>query len=79
MSTQSGTPVPYGYQRSKTVPSLLLVNTGEQAVVRRIVRERQAGAGLREICRILADAKITCRGGPWYHSTVRAILRRAGC
>jgi Recombinase len=50
----------------------------EQAVAARIRQERQAGRGLREIARLLDAEGITCRGRRWHHSTVQAILSRAG-
>ena len=49
------------------------------AVLRRVVREREGGASLRAIARGLNDDAIpTAQGGSrWYPSTVKALLARA--
>jgi DNA invertase Pin-like site-specific DNA recombinase len=67
---------PYGWRPDDRDPARLVEDAAEQAAIDRIRQERLQGRGLREIARQLDGAGISCRGGHWSHSTVRAILRR---
>jgi site-specific DNA recombinase len=67
---------PYGWRRRKDNPALMEQDEHEQAIIARIIAERQAGRKLRQICRILEQDGLTCRGGPWYHQTIKRILER---
>lgn len=51
-----------------------------EEIVRRIVRERELGASLREIARGLnSDGVPTARGGSeWYAATIRSVLKAQG-
>lgn len=57
-------------------PSGLRKNEKEQAVIARIIKEFDGGAGLPAIVQSLTKAKIPCRAGRWHASTVRKILLR---
>jgi len=68
---------PYGWRPDPSDPAGLIEDADEQATIRRILEERRAGRGLREIARRLDSAGIECRGGRWSHTTVRSVLLRA--
>jgi DNA invertase Pin-like site-specific DNA recombinase len=67
---------PFGWRPDEDDPGRLVEDVAEQAAIARIRQERRDGRGLREIARILDQAGISCRGGLWSHSTVRAVLQR---
>jgi len=50
----------------------------ERKIIQAIVKLRGEGVGPRAIARRLNESGIDCRGGPWYHGTVRSIIRREG-
>jgi site-specific DNA recombinase len=60
------------------LPAALIVNPEEQTVIEQIRRLRAEGMGSKAIARALDAQNITCRGHCWHHSTIRAILNRAG-
>jgi site-specific DNA recombinase len=59
-------------------PARLIPHPEEQAVIARIRKLCTEGLGLRQIARALDQARLTCRGCRWHHSTIKAILGRAG-
>ena len=69
---------PYGWKQDPDNPKRLIEDKDEQEIIKRIVRERQTGKGFRQICRDLTMDGMGCRGGPWYHQTVKSILKRQG-
>jgi DNA invertase Pin-like site-specific DNA recombinase len=79
---------PYGWrdagQREETTPSgitrvtrVLERDPDEQANIEEIVRLHGQGLGPRAVARAMNERQRTCRGGRWYHGTVRSIIRRA--
>lgn len=62
-----------GYVRQRTLEP----QPAEQAVLKKIMLWHAEGKGMREICRLLSDKGITCRGGKWYHTTINNIVTRA--
>jgi len=70
---------PYGWKRDPRNPALLTEIPREQAGIVAIVELHAAGYGLREIGRELMRRGRRCRGREWRHSTIKRILRRAGC
>jgi site-specific DNA recombinase len=69
---------PFGWRLDPADPERLVEDAEEQATIGRIRRLHRDGAGLREIGRCLDRAGVSCRGGAWQHTTIAAILRRAG-
>jgi hypothetical protein len=65
-------------QEISRLPAQLIDCPEEQAIIARICQESDEGKGLREIARLLDAEGITCRGRRWHHSTIQAILNRAG-
>ena len=68
---------PFGWTRDPKNSALLVEVAEEQQVIRQIIERRRAGDGFRQIGRHLDNTGVTCRGGLWHHTTVKAILRRA--
>lgn len=69
---------PYGYEPDPGNPVLMVPVQAEQEAIKQILLMHGSGKGLREMCRELDSAGTSCRGGRWQHTTIRAILRRAG-
>lgn len=69
---------PYGWERDPQNPALMVHCPEEQQVLGQILELHEQGKGLRAICRELEDQGIKCRGGKWHHTTIKAILGRAG-
>ncbi len=69
---------PYGWKSDPANADRLIEDAQDQAIAARIREERKQGKGLREIARLLDAEGITCRGRRWHHSTIQAILSRAG-
>lgn len=69
---------PFGWQPDAVNHALMVRDEDEQAIIAWILEEHARGKGMRTICRELTEEGITCRGGAWYHQTVKAILRRSG-
>jgi DNA invertase Pin-like site-specific DNA recombinase len=80
---------PYGYHVDPAGPTVegkdgqerparMAEDPAEQATIARIRQLRAEGLGLRRIARALDAAGLDCRGRRWCHSTVKAILSRAG-
>lgn len=69
---------PFGWRRQEGNGALLEEDPIEQRIIKRIVRAKQRGKGLRAIGRQLARRGLTCRGGKWHHSTIKHVLERAG-
>jgi site-specific DNA recombinase len=66
-------PTPYGFDR---IGNTLVLNPAEQEVLERILRLRTLGWSLRRIAdRLDAEGIPAKRGGRWFGSTVRSILR----
>jgi len=72
---------PYGWRRDPRNKALMIEDAYEQDVIRQILELRDEGKGLHTIARELEKRGITCRGGNWWHTTVRNILKRerGGC
>jgi len=68
---------PYGWSVDPDDPARLARNPDEQAIIRRIVELHGEGLGLRAIAHDLDSDGLDCRGGAWYHTTIKAILSRA--
>jgi site-specific DNA recombinase len=80
---------PYGWQPDEAGPrrtgkdgqerpARLIPHPEEQAIIGRIQKLCAEGLGLRQIARALDEAGLSCRGCRWHHSTIKAILGRAG-
>ncbi len=68
---------PFGWERDPDNPALMIENAAEQALIKRILALYKVNTKLRLICRTLTAEGHTCRGGPWHHTTLGNILRRA--
>ena len=68
---------PFGKQPDPHDPALLIDHPAEQKAIATILAARAKGKGFKAIARLLEARGISCRGGRWHHTTVRAILRRA--
>jgi site-specific DNA recombinase len=77
---------PYGWMEDPNSPLSaegsrrvgMIEDPAEQEVVRYILAEHAAEAGLREIGRRLEAKGIKCRGGRWIHTTIARIISREG-
>ena len=69
---------PFGWAVDPHDPARLVRQAEEQAVIRKIVKLHDEGMGYREIGRELEAEGLDCRGGVWFHTTIKAILGRAG-
>ena len=69
---------PYGWRRKPEQPSLMVPDEEERQVITKIMAAYGCGMSLRAITRQLEAEGILCRGGPWYHTTIKAILDREG-
>lgn len=69
--------IPFGFELADDGVNLIPV-PAEQEVISKIVSCREAGMSLREIARVLNDAKVANkRGGKqWQSETVRCVIRR---
>jgi site-specific DNA recombinase len=67
---------PYGWKLDPGNPSRLIHDAQELAVIGRMRQLHAQGLGYREIARKLADEGFLCRGGPWWHATIKGILSR---
>lgn len=70
--------LPYGFCLDPDDPTHMLPDENEQRIIERICNLYSTGHRLREIGRILDDTGDECRGGPWYHTTIRRVLEREG-
>jgi hypothetical protein len=67
---------PYGFRRDRSN----LVQCDEGEIVTRILELRSEGLTLRAIAeQLTVEGYRTRHGGQWYASTVRTVLKRAGC
>jgi len=74
---KTGGTVPFGFDAKPGPGGVVMLwnNAAEQAVIRRMERERKAGATFRAICEQLnGDGVPTKTGRPWHPNTVRRIL-----
>jgi DNA invertase Pin-like site-specific DNA recombinase len=67
---------PFGKQPDPHDSALLIDHPAEQEAIATILAARSKGKGFKAIARLLETRGISCRGGRWHHTTVRAILRR---
>jgi DNA invertase Pin-like site-specific DNA recombinase len=67
---------PFGKQLDPADPARLIDHPEEQAAIAAILSARSRGKGLKAIAAQLQGQGLTCRGGRWHHTTIRAILRR---
>ena len=72
---KTGGDVPFGFRARD---GRLIVDAGEQTIIRAIVRQHKHGGSLRAICRRLEHDGAKRKGGStsWHPETVRAILER---
>lgn len=68
---------PFGWTVDPDDSSRIVKDADEQTTIKRIVKLRENGLGYREIARDLETDGIDCRGGAWFHSTIKNILDRA--
>jgi DNA invertase Pin-like site-specific DNA recombinase len=68
---------PFGKQPDPHDSALLIDHPAEQEAIATILAARAKGKGFKAIARLLESRGISCRGGRWHHTTVRAILKRA--
>ena len=69
--------LPCGWRQDPADPARMLKDPQEQSVIRKIARFNSEGLGYREIARRLDQDGYDCRGGVWYHTTIKGILTRA--
>lgn len=78
--------LPYGWRLDESsprnpvsgLPTLMVPDEAELAVVQRIVGLRQAGSDWRGIGHVLEAEGILCRGGRWHGLTIKKIAARVG-
>lgn len=81
--------LPYGMKEGKpeeiTLPNgtkknrrLIVPDEEEQSILEHIYRMHKEGLSQHEIARKLNAAGMLCRGGLWWQTTIRGILKRAG-
>ena len=69
--------LPYGYTDDPDDPSRMIEEPHEQWVVRRILDMRlKEGMNYNKIAKRLNAERVDNRGGPWWHTTVKAIVGR---
>lgn len=78
--------LPYGWALDENspldpasgLPTGMVRDDGEQRLIERVLALSAGGEGPRGIARQLNDEGEKCRGGKWWHGTIRSILRREG-
>src|SRR5260221_313246 len=66
--------MPFGRTVDPSYAERMVRDVQEQAIIRHIIVLHNEGMGYREIGRLLEAEGLDCRGGQWYHTTIKQIL-----